>query len=52
MRKSKIVSEIDSMALMGVLSTQVLSDLYIGGFNPLRNSEIKEGRVMNSVGNE
>ena len=47
MRKSPTISEIDNMALMAMLSTQVLHEQYIGGFRYLKDSEVRQGVVRN-----
>lgn len=41
------ISEVDNMALMGMLSTQLLHDQFIERFRPLKNNEIREGIVRN-----
>ncbi len=47
MQKGASISEIDNMALMGMLSTQILHNLHIGDFKPLRDNEIRSGVVVN-----
>ncbi len=47
LRKSSVMNEVDNMALMGMLSTQVLDKLYIKDYRPLKDSEIREGVVRN-----
>jgi asparagine synthase (glutamine-hydrolysing) len=49
MHMSTTISEVDNMALMGMLSTQLLHDRFIAGFKPLKNNEIKEGVVRNQA---
>jgi asparagine synthase (glutamine-hydrolysing) len=45
---SSMISEIDNMALMGILSTQVLHELYINGFEQLKPGEYKLVKIMNA----
>ncbi len=47
MRKTTNISEIDNMALMGVLSTQILYKQYIEDFRYLKDNEIRKGLVRN-----
>ncbi len=47
MRKIPNISEIDNMALMGVLSTQILHKQYIEDFRYLKDNEIRKGVVRN-----
>lgn len=47
LRKNSTISEVDNMALMGILSTHVLNNLYIKDFRQLKDHEIYQGRVMN-----
>lgn len=49
LRQNHIVSEVENMALMGMLSTQVLFDLYIKNYKPLKPDEVNRGRVMNRI---
>lgn len=41
------VSEIDNMALMGLLSTQMVYNKFVRDFHYLRSSELRRGVVMN-----
>ncbi|TLX75687.1 asparagine synthase (glutamine-hydrolyzing) [Labilibacter sediminis] len=52
LRKSPSISEVDNMALMGILSTQVLYNLYIKEFKHLKDHEIHHGTVMNGINSE
>ena len=47
MRKTTNISEIDNMALMGVLSTQILYKQYIEDFRYLKDNEIRKGAIRN-----
>ncbi len=47
MRKTSNVSEIDNMALMGILSTQILYKQYIENFKYLKDNKIRKGMVRN-----
>jgi asparagine synthase (glutamine-hydrolysing) len=47
-KSSSMISEIDNMALMGLLSTQVLHELYIDGFERLRSNEYRPVKIMNA----
>ncbi|MGQ1785737.1 asparagine synthase (glutamine-hydrolyzing) [Saccharicrinis sp. GN24d3] len=47
LRKNTTINEVDNMALMGMLSTQVLYELYIRNYRHLSTDEIEPGRVMN-----
>ncbi len=47
MRKTPNISEIDNMALMGILSTQILYKQYIEDFRYLKDDEIRKGVVRN-----
>ncbi len=47
MRRNSNISEIDNMALMGVMSTQILHKQYIDDFHYLKDSEIRKGVVRN-----
>ncbi|WP_430934283.1 asparagine synthase (glutamine-hydrolyzing) [Saccharicrinis sp. 156] len=47
LRKNTTINEVDNMALMGMLSTQVLYELYIKNYRHLSSDEIEPGRVMN-----
>ncbi|MCW3786225.1 asparagine synthase (glutamine-hydrolyzing) [Plebeiibacterium sediminum] len=47
MRKTPNISEIDNMALMGILSTQILYKQYIEEFRYLKDEEIRKGVVRN-----
>ena len=49
LRNNTSINEVDNMALMGMLSTQLLYNLYIKDFVHLKDSEIREGVVMNGV---
>ncbi len=42
-------NEVDNMALMGILSTQVLNEIYVKNHRCLSQSEIHQGRVMNET---
>ncbi|WP_066633237.1 asparagine synthase (glutamine-hydrolyzing) [Labilibacter marinus] len=48
LRNNPNSNEMDNMALMGMLSTQILNDLYIKNFRQLKENEINSGRVMNN----
>ncbi len=52
LRKNSIVNEVDSMALMGILSTQILNELYIEKYCHLKKNEVNSGKVMNQVLNK
>ncbi len=43
---SELSSEVDSMALVGILSTQLLFQSYIQNFDPLKEWEILEGETQ------
>lgn len=45
-------NEVENMALMGILSTQVLNEMYLQHYRCLRKSEINQGRVMNETYHE
>jgi asparagine synthase (glutamine-hydrolysing) len=49
MRKSPTISEVDNMALMAMLSTQIIHDQFIEGYQRLKDNEIKEGVVRNQL---
>ena len=46
---SKFPSEVDHMALVGILSTQLLDNLFIKDFKPLAKSEILKGIKRNEA---
>ena len=41
MRTGKVITENDNMALAGILSTQILMDMFVAGNNPHRESEMR-----------
>lgn len=45
-------NEVENMALMGILSTQVLNEIYVQNYRHLHKDEIKQGRVMNETQHE
>lgn len=47
LKKGSGDNEVDNMALMGILSTQALNDLYVKNYRYLRPNEIHQGRLMN-----
>jgi asparagine synthase (glutamine-hydrolysing) len=47
--KSEIPSEIDEMALAGILSTQLLHNMFIKDFSPLDGQKILKGKIRNKV---
>ncbi len=47
MRNSNTISEIDNMALVGILSTHIVNDQFIKNYRPLTDNQIKEGVVRN-----
>lgn len=47
LRSGKIISEVDNMALVGILSTQILYKQYIRDFQPLDKSVLVKGVVRN-----
>ncbi len=52
LKKGSGVNEVDNMALMGILSTQVLNEIYVKKYRCLRKDEISQGRVMNETYSE
>jgi hypothetical protein len=53
------VTENDQMALAGILSTQILADLFIAGNNPFKKTEMRtecpvtyDPKILTSVYNE
>ncbi len=52
LRKNPSSNEVDNMALMGMLSTQILHDLYVDKYVPLKDHEIRKGVVMNNYYSE
>ncbi len=52
LKKGSGANEIDNMALMGILSTQVLNELYVKNYRCLLPNEIHQGRVMNETQHE
>lgn len=51
-KTSQIPSEIDSMALVGIVSTQLLYFLFIKDFKPLKGPEILKGKIINRIGEQ
>lgn len=49
-KTSRIPSEIDNMALVGIVSTQLLYFLFLKDFKPLKGPEILKGKVINRIG--
>jgi len=47
LKNSNQVSEVDNMALMGLLSTQVVHNKFVRDFKHLTQSELRRGVVMN-----
>jgi len=47
--RSTVVNEVDNMALVGLLSTQLIHKLFIEDYKPLTDNEITSGRVMNKI---
>jgi len=47
MQKAPSISEIDNMALMGMLSSQILYRQFIQDYKPLKKGEIHEGVIRN-----
>lgn len=52
LKKGRGDNEVENMALMGVLSTQVLNEIYVQNYQHLSKSEINQGRVMNEMYHE
>ena len=48
-KNAKIPSEMDNMALVGILSTQLLFSQFVRDFIPLEKHEVLRGRVRNKV---
>jgi len=48
-KSAKITSEIDNMALVGILSTQLLFNQFISDFKPLDKREILKGKIRNKA---
>ena len=48
-KKAKIPSEMDNMALVGILSTQLLFNQFVKNFRSLGVHEVLKGRVRNKV---
>ncbi len=47
MRNGVIPSEVENMSVIGILTTQLIYGLFIKGFEPLANKEVKKGIVRN-----
>ena len=47
LKKGAMPSEVDSMTIVGVLTTHLLIKQFIDDFEPLRNEEVKKGEVRN-----
>lgn len=45
--RGAIPSEVDSMTIVGVLTTHLLMNRFVDGFEPLKQSEIKKGVIRN-----
>ena len=48
-KTTQIPSEVDNMALVGILSTQLLFDQFVKDFKPLNEQRILKGHVRNKV---
>ena len=48
-KTAQIPSEIDNMALVGILSTQLLFNQFVKDFRPLDHREVLKGEVRNTV---
>ncbi len=48
-KTAALQSEVDNMALVGILSTQLLFNQFISDFRPLNNHDILKGQVRNKV---
>ena len=48
-KTAQIPSEVDNMALVGILSTQLLFDQFVKDFKPLNEQRILKGHVRNKV---
>ena len=48
-KTAQVSSEIDSMALVGILSTQLLFDQFIKNFKPLDDRQVLKGEVRNKA---
>jgi asparagine synthase (glutamine-hydrolysing) len=49
-KTAKIPSEIDNMALVGILSTQLLYSQFVKDYRPLNGREVLQGIVRNKIG--
>jgi asparagine synthase (glutamine-hydrolysing) len=48
-KAAKISSEVDNMALVGILSTQLLFSQFVKDFKPLKGREILKGEIRNKI---
>jgi asparagine synthase (glutamine-hydrolysing) len=48
LKKGAVPSEVDSMTIVGILTTQIMANQFIDDYVPLEYSKIKKGVVRNS----